>query len=514
MAEERLNVESHFGFHSSPFSASSGLHLLPHVLAASHAVLDALTNGARTILLHGAAGTGKTATLSHLAELLVRNGESVQLPAPEQVREGKCHHDVDYLLIDEAQSLSQDSLKQLVKARADSGIATILVAHDSSAAMLRPLVDHIVRLEGLSLKGADSYLREHILFAGGDPNLFTAQAVARLAQVADGSVWRLRSLAGTALVNAMFAGRQHVDPEDVQKELIPGGSDHMEDSARLPVNAAPVPAETAPEAAPPVVHANRRWSYWPVAAATVGVIAVAAGIFAFVNGSIDLPSRTDADSGSSAETPTSAGTVTSSPEEGVELGSIIPSDGPSEGMGENGGIPAESAAAASNEVQEAQSAIAAETGTDPTQSGRADEGKATANADTSARPENASSILSRLTLPQPDPPKPDPRKPAMSGARLSIFYVEDNDASAARASRLELALQARGWTVDTIKSVNFPVTAPTLRYYQAEQSANVDELRGWISSQLQGDLAKVTPGVVDFSKVAAAPDGTIEILIP
>ncbi|MGB3721477.1 MAG: hypothetical protein WA979_01505, partial [Pacificimonas sp.] len=104
--------------------------------------------------------------------------------------------------------------------------------------------------------------------------------------------------------------------------------------------------------------------------------------------------------------------------------------------------------------------------------------------------------------------------PGKTPPAISILYRADSEVSAVRATGLGLALQEDGWAFQTMRGVNFEITAPTLRYYQAEQAENVAALRDRLPAHLKGDLAAVTPHIVDFSKIAEAPDGTIELLIP
>lgn len=136
------------------------------------------------------------------------------------------------ILVDEASCLNNDILRELrLLANFDMdsyNALTILLCGQESLlqkfglSILEPLANSItvsVSLPGLPQEEVFSYLEQRITACGGNPALFTKNAVHLIAQASMGILRTVNTIANSALVHARYANSPQVEKEHVQMVL-------------------------------------------------------------------------------------------------------------------------------------------------------------------------------------------------------------------------------------------------------------------------------------------------------
>lgn len=252
-----------FGFERPPFEETTSprfCYETAAVVANREAVLLQLQAGAGVILITGESGTGRTMLGRLLAEhmpedvrpvtitpsladpvpLLERMAAALQTALPtaalpealaavmrEAVRDSERNRYV--VIVDDADQLSVEDLAGIEALIASAGprqlaVTFVLLASDAIESMLRTprlaqfagVIRRCARLSHLPAKETGNYLAARLAAAGWRAGeLFTPEAVERIARIAQGRMRQINALARQALIRADRRGLTCIDAEQI-----------------------------------------------------------------------------------------------------------------------------------------------------------------------------------------------------------------------------------------------------------------------------------------------------------
>jgi hypothetical protein len=180
--------------------------LVPHPgwLRTRGHLLDALASGARTIVLMGEPGSGKSLMLQDCARILTAGGTAAQSRSPLNERDPSTHVD----LVDDVDEVS---LARLLADHQFHGPRVLVVAPASVAALssLAPEA-RFVSMEPLGIADVHAILGVRLADRGFPADSFTNRAISRLLSASAGNARKLDGLAAAALRTAHNAGSARV----------------------------------------------------------------------------------------------------------------------------------------------------------------------------------------------------------------------------------------------------------------------------------------------------------------
>lgn len=183
--------------------------------------LAALRRGGYTVLLCGAAGTGKTMLLREVARTLEAEGFVVDMRlhpgvAPLQLGEDPGRPERRVVLVDEADRLSIDEIMRLLGDQAGSLVLGGVAFPDGTE---RVLPSDTIRLTLAPLQKNEiiAFVSAHAAVAERPSNFFTAEALESLAQISEGIPRLIVSLAGTSAWLAELNASSQVTAEHVDE---------------------------------------------------------------------------------------------------------------------------------------------------------------------------------------------------------------------------------------------------------------------------------------------------------
>lgn len=252
-----MDPAAHFGLTADPFSARGGLPPGDGPLAqAAEDLMTAIRRGERLINLVGGAGTERALLLGRAEAALAEAGVSVRRLAAADAGILMANREADAVLVEDLYGNSSD-VRAALQALATQIIKPAIVF--AAEAPLFPGGEaSLVRVPALTEDAARGYLAERLSAVGGDPNLFSEEAVAALVRAARGSLTRLRVLAGNALLDAALEDGRQVDAAHVGHAAAMLPAVHVADTAE-DVDAEPAAAVESEagsgEAAPSIEEA-------------------------------------------------------------------------------------------------------------------------------------------------------------------------------------------------------------------------------------------------------------------
>src|SRR5262245_12587617 len=311
-----------FGLGEAPFRITPDprfLHLDPAVAAALDTVAGAITGHAGLVLLVGEVGTGKTTLVRHLLDSLPSTVRTVLVLHPtvgfaeildhvllevgvpvsgggpdvllERLAEFAREHGRDggtvAIFFDEAQALRDSTfaaLPRLLDLVGDDGRPEVQLVLSGQPELdarlatpdltpLRERVRAIARLAPLSREGVAAYVRARLLLAQArDPDLFTADALERLAAHSQGVPRVINVLCESALVAAFAEGQPRVTGPIIDAVWADYAPLHDPRGTPMP---APPPASEQPPEPDEGAAASRRGRRAALAAAAVALIVLA-----------------------------------------------------------------------------------------------------------------------------------------------------------------------------------------------------------------------------------------------
>ncbi len=311
-----------FGLGEAPFRITPDprfLHLDPAVQAALDAVTTGIVERVGLVVLVGEVGTGKTTLVRRLLDTLPATVRTVLVLHPtvsfdemldhlllelglpvtgggrdvllERLREFLPEHARDggavAVFFDEAQALDEATLAALptlldcATHEGRPAIQVVLAGQPElearlaapAVAALRARLGATARLTPLSPDGVAAYVRTRLQHAQArDPDLFTPDALARLATHSGGVPRVINVLCESALVTAFAEGQQRITGALIDAAWADYAPLHAPGGTPMP---APPPAAQAPEPAPvaPDTVAPRGRRLW-LAAAAVALLAL------------------------------------------------------------------------------------------------------------------------------------------------------------------------------------------------------------------------------------------------
>ena len=513
-------------------TSPAAAELLPPVQAAADEVLTVLANGARAVLLSGAPGSGKSAALGHIAEAASRNGSSVSALTRVHAS-GRGHAaGADLVLIDEVQSWADEALGPLLEQARAGKLRLVLAASSAAVADLAAVVDAHIRIAPVADADAAAYLRRRGEAAEGGRVDFGDEGAALLVGAAAGSIFRLKTLAGAALMEASFDGNQQVEPHHARQAIEAFGIDteappaptpavdgqvapensqeppgeaagaspdiRRETEAALP-KPAPVRLKSAPAAAPGSGDTRLQELARRFGTPSLVLAAFAAALL------LALPLLTDlggSDPSPTTGAPAAEESATAEPD-APQLRPVPPA--------------AESAAAQLEEAEEVEQEV---------ELAPREGAEAELYAEEVLQPVPPPALDNTGPAPARIPPadraparaEPPPRRGApaeeVAPARVVIRYQNNSDASEERARAAARALQRQGWDVQAIIGTRAPLPAANIRYFEPGQQNKSRALAAWVAANLPGELGDQGVEVHDLTAVVEAPPGTIELDMP
>ncbi|MHB9880877.1 hypothetical protein ACSMXM_14615 [Pacificimonas sp. ICDLI1SI03] len=504
-------LSDHFGLSTLPFAAGAPATPLASIDRVVADAVGAVAEGERLIVLVGRAGGGKTSALKFLAERLRDHGgtvrtlqRDVRLPVGRRI-------DADILLIDEAPAWNDDRLKTVLATARGWNLPVCLAVTEGSGLVALPGA-HILPLPPIGAADVEAYLREKVVAAGGAPELFGDEVAEYIAARADGSLFRLRQLAGAALIEAMFADRDRVTREDVDAAMltIPGTAEGERETIRIvpqPVPeesaahaSAPAEAEVAeaatdtrPEAAPAeVVSADaadagvapdHRTRTAILAAGLFLLSLIALWVFAAPPSEEPREPQLAAASVNDREGPAEA----SVNGEGSDALVDLPTLDMAAGEGPVAVVPdADATTDGDISLRDAQERREADGVREARTSSTASSTPARRSAARAAAPDRSPRSVADMSS---GTDAPAPAAVTVRPAAVLVEYQRGNGASKRRAQSLVRSLESAGWTVAGTRAVKAPLTRAAVISDAGPQDGQARQLASWVSATLVGDLA-------------------------
>lgn len=250
-----MDPAAHFKLTADPFSARGGLPPGNGPLAqAAEDLMTAIRRGERLINLVGGAGTERALLLGRAEAALTEAGVSVRRLAAADAGILMANRDADAVLVEDLYGDSSD-VRAALQALATQIIKPAIVF--AAEAPLFPGGEaSLVRVPALTEDAARRYLAERLSAVGGDPSLFSGEAVEALVRAARGSLTRLRVLAGNALLDAALEDAHQVDAAHVGHAAAMLPAVHVADTAEAADRepAAAMAAEEGPEEPAPSIE--------------------------------------------------------------------------------------------------------------------------------------------------------------------------------------------------------------------------------------------------------------------
>lgn len=492
-----MDVVTHFGLTGLPFGPQAGILVLPEIKRVAAEACCRLGSGALQILVAGPAGSGRTTVLRTMNDALQAEGKRTALLSSMDQIDTSPIGRADVLLVDEADAIDADLLHALVDAAARRNIPIVLAG--SSALLERRGMHQFALLEIPRAAGAsvEQFLGASLARVGARRAIFDKAAARRLGDMAGGSLWHLRSLAGSALVEAMLADSSHVDlshaaaahtaleteappalqPEETAKEASSAGSVN----SGGPVNQAAAAAND--NSAWPRLHdMMKRVSPLTSIAAGMAAGVIALGVIVAAPQGDDVTASVSKPSPQDLLPPEerSAALPQIRPEPASTVETVQPQVSP------ESEVPPEEAA-----VQPEQ--------TPPPR----------------AAPPKRQQVAARIAPASVDIPIVEVEAPIPARDAVRIFYQQGSHFSAERASGVAEALNRGGWPVEQTRAVSGTIAAPSARFYHLADADRAVTLGRWIERNLPGDLSGVGVRIDNYSEIrTSVAQGTVEIWIP
>jgi|TARA_R100000501_G_scaffold5804_1_gene12784 energy-coupling factor transporter ATP-binding protein EcfA2 len=501
-------LSDHFGLSTLPFAAGAPATPLASIDRVVADAVGAVAEGERLIVLVGRAGGGKTSALKFLAERLRDHGgtvrtlqRDVRLPVGRRI-------DADILLIDEAPAWNDDRLKTVLATARGWNLPVCLAVTEGSGLVALPGA-HILPLPPIGVADVEAYLREKVVAAGGAPELFGDEVSEYIAAGADGSLFRLRQLAGAALIEAMFADRDRVTREDVDAAMltIPGTAESEREPIRIvpqpgPEDAAPAEAGVAAPAPTPAFSENAPSEVVSADAADAGVAPdhrtrtaiLAAGLFLLSLIALWVfaapPSEGPREPQLAAAAPVNDRNRPAEPSvtgKGSDALVDLPTLDMAAGEGPVAMVPdADVPADGDISLRDAQERREADDVREARTSLTASSTPARRSAARAAVPDRSPGSVADMSSGNDAPAQP---VVTVRPAAVLVEYQRGNGASKRRAQSLVRSLESAGWTVAGTRAVKAPLTRAAVISDAGPQDGQARQLASWVSATLVGDLA-------------------------
>ena len=243
----RFGASADFALSRDPFSTTvepADAFESQAFVAARDELLRELADGARLVVLIGAAGTGKTLLLRTLAVALAVAGHRVSRIDRGDLIDAAAMPEGDIVLIDEADCLSDAALIDVARAAIDPAHPAIVLALNRRRfdPLDLPIAARTVTLDKLGSSDARDFIVDRVERAGGEASLFSPGALGALTYAAGGSPRLLSLLAAGAMFQAAQAGAIQVAMGHARRAIAMQHGDAVEP----PIEIGPGPAGMAP----------------------------------------------------------------------------------------------------------------------------------------------------------------------------------------------------------------------------------------------------------------------------
>jgi len=263
--EQAINVVEQLRIEANPFvPRASGARMGRPLQTALGEVIRQIGLETPLVVVVGSAGTGKTLLAKMAARACSDMGLSVRRADHGDLVDGAAGEKLDVLLLDEADSMMDSTLRMLLPGGGKRpATTTVLLCRPASVRRFISVVDAaVVSLTRLSPSDTRSYLLERASSVGG-PDLFAPAALDLIVDASGGiprSLWAIASLAyfSAASDGSLQIGHQHV-ADALASQFISPESQHPATPSAPPYTPAVERAIEHPKHAPASDPSDDSW---------------------------------------------------------------------------------------------------------------------------------------------------------------------------------------------------------------------------------------------------------------